>query len=139
MTQPIFDYLHTQRIGVVAVAMLDGSPHAATVHFAYMQEPLQLLMMTNRNYKKCEPIIANGEARASFVVGFSETEMRTLQMDGTLAFADEAAVSASYFDRFPEKRERYNAPDDVFLMFTPTWWRFTDFKAPKEERIITSD
>jgi len=35
----ILDYLKDQRVGVLAVEMLDGSPHGATVHFAHTEDP----------------------------------------------------------------------------------------------------
>ena len=37
-TSEIAEYLKEERIGVLAVEMLDGSPHAATVHYSYHEK-----------------------------------------------------------------------------------------------------
>ncbi len=60
MRQEILDYLKTQRVGVLAVEMLDGAPHGATVHFAYSEEPFVLYFETSRDYRKAQPILAKG-------------------------------------------------------------------------------
>jgi hypothetical protein len=40
MNKEILDYIKSQRVCVLAVEMMDSSPHAATVHFAHMDNPL---------------------------------------------------------------------------------------------------
>lgn len=143
MNETILNYIASQKIGVISVAMSDGSPHSSTVHFAHMETASQdlpsILIMTDRSYKKCEPIITNGKTPASFVIGFDESEMKTLQMDGHINFADEDMVKLPYFTKFPDKRKFYQEPNSVFLIFTPTWWRYTDFNAQDGNKIISSD
>jgi hypothetical protein len=138
MPQEALDFLLASRIGVVAVEMTDGSPHAATVHFAYEIDPLTFIILTDRSYRKMEPLLAHGATRASFVVGTDEGEMKTLQLDGVVSLPENESYQETYFARFPEKKEQFEGPDDVFFIFTPTWWRYTDYKAPKEKRITTS-
>src|SRR5687767_2038320 len=82
MNQDVLDYIKSQRVGVLAVEMLDGSPHAATVHFAHIENPLTFLLETYREYRKCEALFGRNESRASFVIGSDESNMKTLQMDG---------------------------------------------------------
>lgn len=144
MNETIFKYISEQNIGVLAVQMLDDSPHAATVHFAQIQDTSNanlpsILIMTDRSYKKCQPIIANGKTRASFVIGTDESEMKTVQMDGDVQFAQESAAKTPYFTKFPEKEKFYKADSSVFLIFTPSWWRYTNFKATDGNKIISSD
>lgn len=83
ISKEILKYLDSQRVGVLAVEMLDGSPHGATVHFAHTNDPLVFYFETSPEYRKAEPLHKNGKARATFVVGTSEEKpVRPLQLDG---------------------------------------------------------
>ncbi|MES2930679.1 MAG: hypothetical protein V4665_02765 [Patescibacteria group bacterium] len=39
MNKEIIDFINRERIGVLAIEMPDGSPHAATLHFAVHENP----------------------------------------------------------------------------------------------------
>lgn len=127
--------INTERAGVIAVQMLDGTPHAATVHFAYQPEPLTFIFLTSPTCRKLEALRA-GDAPASFVVGTTEELNKTLQMDGIARLEDTEELRAAYFAKFPEKLKHQ---DDVFFTFTPTWWRFTDWTLPQGKTIWLSD
>jgi uncharacterized protein YhbP (UPF0306 family) len=143
MNQEILDFIKSQRIGVLAVEMLDGSPHGATVHFAHQDNPVEFFFLTDREDKKCEPILARGKTRASVVIGFDEATMKTLQLDGEVKIVesedDKKRCFDAYFGKFPEKKKWMDDKDSVFLSFMPTWWRYTDYKKPKGEKIIISE
>ena len=142
MRQEIFDYLNTQRVGVLAVEMMDGSPHAATVHFAHSDEPFVFYFETYREYRKCESLFGRKTSRASFVVGSDEQNMRTLQLDGTVELVtprEKENYDAVYFGKFPKKLEKSKDPKFVFFKFVPTWWRFTDWSHPNGKQIWSSD
>jgi len=135
-------YLKTQHVGVLAVEMLDGSPHAATVHFAHTEDPFVFYFETYREYRKAEPLFAREITRASFVVGSDESNMKTLQLDGAVQLlkSDERTVYDSvYLGKFPEKKKKAEDPKFVFFKFTPTWWRFTDWTTPEGKKIWTSE
>ncbi len=135
-------YLNTQHIGVLAVEMLDGSPHGATVHFAYTDEPLQILIQTGAKSLKCEALLKNGETRASFVIGIDESEMKTFQLDGIARVAkkdEEESFINTFIAKFPSKEERAKEPGTVSIIFTPTWWRFTDMKTPEGRKVWVSN
>lgn len=135
------DYLKTQRVGVLAVEMLDGSPHGATVHFAHNEEPLIFYFETYREYRKAEPILKNKSTRASLVIGTNEAEMKTLQLDGkieALSSDERAEFDRVYLGKFPEKQAKASDPINIFFKFTPTWWRFTDWDTPQGKMIWTS-
>lgn len=136
------NYLSDKRVGVLAVEMRDGAPHAATVHFCHVGEEPVFIFETSRHYRKAEPILEGGEVRASFVVGFTEgpTE-KTLQFDGTvrLLTEEDAHLRAAYLAKFPEKEAKAADPDNIFFRFVPTWWRFTDWGAPGGKTIYLSD
>lgn len=141
MDSRILDFLKTQRVGVLAVEMLDGSPHAATVHFAHSDEPFVFYFETNRDYRKAEPLYGRPSTRATFVVGTDENAMKTLQLDGVaqlLAPEELATYEKVYLDKFLEKKKKVGDPKFVCFKFTPTWWRFTDFKTPEGKLILTS-
>jgi general stress protein 26 len=134
-------YLNTQRIGVFAVEMLDGSPHAATVHFAHTDEPFQFLIRTSVDSLKSQPLIKHGEIRASFVIGVDENNMKTFQLNGIARIIpkhEEETFSDIFMAKFPTKEVKVNDPKTACIMFTPTWWRFTDWKTPEGKRIWTS-
>lgn len=142
MDPKILTYLESQRIGVLAVEMMDGSPHAATVHYAHNENPLVFYFETYKEYRKAEALVGRDKSRASFVVGCNEDNMKTLQLDGfvELVKSDEMGVfDEVYLGKFPNKKEKAKANKFVFFKFTPTWWRFTDWTGPEGKVIILSD
>jgi general stress protein 26 len=141
MRPEVLEYLKTQKVGVLAVEMLDGSPHGATVHFAYTENPFVFYFETNREYRKAAPILHNKKTRASFVVGTDPAEPKTLQMDGIvkiLTARERKIFDRVYLPKFPEKNEKAKLAKVIFFKFTPTWWRFTDWTAPQGKLILTS-
>jgi len=110
MTPEILDYIESQRVGVLAVEMLDGSPHGATVHFAHTNDPLVFFFETYKEYRKAEPILKNKKTRATFVIGSDESNMKTFQLDGEI----------------------------IFFKLTPTWWRFTDWTRSEGKYVLAS-
>jgi len=141
MNQEILDFIKMGRVGVLAVEMPDGSPHAATVHYANTENPLVFYFETDRGYRKAEPLLAKETTRASLVIGFDEKEMKTLQIDGTarlLQDEEKGIFQETYLGKFPEKVAMSAKHDLVFFTLTPTWWRFTDWTKPKGKAILTS-
>ena len=138
MQKEILDYLKTQRVGVLSVEMMDGSPHGATVHFANSESPTIFYFETDRDYKKSEVLFGREVTRASFVVGVSEKEPRTLQVDGEVRLIkpeEKAEFEKIYLGRFPEKAKKMDNSNSVFFLFIPKWWRFIDF-AHKEGKLV---
>ncbi len=122
MNQQALDFLKTQRVGVLAVAMPDGSPHGATLHFAHTPDTLEFIFLTERTYRKFEPLRTKKETRASFVVGTSEEDMQTMQMDGILSEIHDMSETQTYRAKFTEKDlSDLDENNDVFLVFKPTW------------------
>ncbi len=140
MPQEIIDYLATQRVGVLAVEMPDGSPHGATLHFATNTEANEFYFRTSPAYKKMESLAERTTTRASFVVGTTEAEMKTFQLDGVLrkiTAEEQAAFEAAYLGKLTEKKGK--SSDGVGLVFTPTWWRFTDWTKPEGKFVLSSE
>jgi len=136
-------FIETEPVCVLAIEMMDGSPHAATVHFAHAVEPLRFVFLTESRYRKAEPLFGRDSSRASVVVGTTENKsnMATLQMDGiaTRLTPEDKALQEVYFAKFLKKRAKFTPPDDFFFKFTPTWWRFTDWRGADGKKIYTSN
>src|SRR5260221_8888214 len=82
MDKKILDFLKSHRVSVLTTLLKDGSPHGATLHYSHRDEPLELYFSTENTGRKSEGLL-NGEiGKASLVVGFSEEEWITLQMEG---------------------------------------------------------
>lgn len=137
MPQGILEYLKGQRVCVFAIEMMDGSPHAATVHFANTDEPV-FVFETEKGYRKTEALFGREISRTSMVVGSNEGDMKTLQLDGVAQLADEK-LKEIYLAKFPKKQGKLDDPKAVMFTFKPTWWRFTDWTAPGGKMITTSD
>jgi hypothetical protein len=138
MPNEVYDFLDSQRVGVVSVEMEDGSPHGATVHFAYQKEPFTLVVLTDRKSGKMLPITGDKNTRASVVVGTDEQTMMTLQLDGVASLPGTKDFEKVYFAKFPEKEEKFDSSTDIFFVFTPTWWRYTNYKDPGGKQILSS-
>ena len=141
MDQRILAYLKTQRIGVLAVEMPDGSPHAATVHFANSEDPLVFYFETNNHYKKAEALLKKDVSRASLVIGTDENNRKTFQLDGEVRLVkpeEEAIFDKVYVGKFPEKTEKLKDRAFIHVVFTAKWWRYSDFTVPEGKLILTS-
>lgn len=122
--------------------MMDGSPHAATVHFAYDEDAGKFYFETNREYRKAEALFGRGETRASVVIGVDESNMKTLQLDGTVSLLEKMereAFDSIYLVKFPQKKEKTSQGLFVLFSFTPSWWRFTDWTGANGKVILTSE
>ncbi|MEI6660105.1 MAG: pyridoxamine 5'-phosphate oxidase family protein [bacterium] len=140
----IVEYINSQRICVLALEMMDGSPHGATVHFAYDESSDQFLFETSRPYRKCEALFGRPVSRASIVIGVDESVMKTLQIDGEarLATKDEESgiFNEVYFKKFPIKlSKKHGGAENVFFIFTPKWWRYTDWTGKEGKAILLSE
>ena len=80
----VIDFLGKHRVGSLAIALEDGTPHVSAMHYSYNDNPIEIYFMTENTSKKCKPVIGGETAKASFVTGFSEEEWITLQMDGEI-------------------------------------------------------
>ena len=142
MRQEILDYLKSQRVGILSLEMLDGSPHAAAVHFAHIESPLTFFFETDSNYRKAEPLLKKSMTRASLVIGSDESLMKTFQLDGKvelLKSQEKRIFDSVYPGKFPGKKEKLQSSKVILFKFTPTWWRFTDWANPQGKTIWTSE
>ncbi len=139
MNEEALTYLTTQRVGVLAVEMPDGSPHVATVHFAHTTNPLEFIFLTERGYRKFEPLLQKKEVRSALVIGTQDGEMKTVQMNGILTETNDTNHIKIYCDKFIEKDFTNLDDNDVFVVFKPTWWRYTVWTLPEGKTVFNSD
>lgn len=125
MDQKALDLLKNSRTCVLSVCLPDGSCHGATMHFSVQENPLVVYIQTENTSMKCQKL----PTKASVVVGFSEETMQTLQMDGEIQRAsDLEEIYKIHYAKNPTAEKYKNDPGTVFLAFTPTWWRYSDYK-----------
>ena len=131
MDQKIIDFLDKERIAVLSVIQEDGCPHAASVHFSHDADPFRIYIQTSRTSKKAQPLLEGSISKAAMVVGFSEEEWVTVQMQGDIRIlSDQTEADQAYMVHYKKSpdAEKRRGPDTVILEFVPTWIRYTDFK-----------
>jgi general stress protein 26 len=135
MSPPVLDFLAKERVCSLAVILSDGSPHSAAVHYSHQAEPLKIFIQTSNTTTKAQPFLNGETGKASVAVGFSEQDWLTLQMRGTIRTISDPKeldeVYSIHYKKHPDA-EQYKGPNTVFLEFTPTWWRYTDFNTEPE-------
>lgn len=76
-----------------------------------------------------------GNAKAAIVVGMNEQDFVSLQMRGDVRIVSDAQeiahLCAAHYAKIPEA-EKHKSSSSIFLEFTPSWWRYTDFKTDPE-------
>lgn len=141
MDDRILEFLSSQRVGVLALVLPDGTVHGATLHYAHTDEPLACYFLTEAATRKAQAFESNLSVKASFVIGTDETTMKTLQMDGVvekLSTSEYELFDAVYLGKFASKSEKAKSPTGLRLKFTPLWWRYTDFKSLQGKLILSS-
>jgi general stress protein 26 len=133
LDQNVLHFLEKHRVGVLAITLEDGSPHAATMHYSMRDEPFKLFFATARDSKKGQALEGKKHIKASVVVGFDPKEWTTIQLDGELKVVTDPEqidlVKAIHYANNPDSRARHTEPETLMLVFTPTWWRYSNFQA----------
>lgn len=141
MPKEVVDFIQSQFLSVLSLEMPDGSPHGATVHFAYDGNSKLFLFETYNTHLKAKPLLSKKETRASLVIGFGEKERKTLQIDGVARLLkddnEEILFHKIYFKKFPNKKSQDK--NFIFFVVEPRWWRFTNWDAPGGKLVLTSE
>lgn len=128
------ELLQREKICALAVAMADGAPHAAALHYSEQTDPVTLFFQTFPSVKTKVIEERGGTAKAAVVVGMDENDMKTLQMRGDIHIisdsAEQEAVFKIHYAKHPEAEKR-RSELTILLAFVPTWWRYTDLKGKK--------
>lgn len=140
MDKKVTEFLTKEHVGSLAVE-IPGGMHAAALHFSHSDEPLVLYFSTEKDSRKMGGLSSSNSVKAAFVCGLSETDWLTLQMDGEVEIIPESElpkVHKIHYAKHPKSEQYKDDPGTVFLKFTPTWWRYTDYNT-KPMTIVTSD
>lgn len=132
----VHDFVQSHRVGVLAMTTEESGVHAATMHYAEQLEPLELFFLTDRNTKKCEAFARQKDRKAAVVIGFSEEEWTTMQMEGEARLLEnESEIAAGwkiYGEKFPERVKFKDDEESVLIKFTPSWWKYSVVKPEPE-------
>ena len=132
MEKTVFDFLIKHGVCSLTVLLPDGSPHAAALHFSHKKDPLELYFSTENTSRKTTGLLKGEPVKGSVVVGFSEEEWVTFQLDGEVrAVLDKdelTKVHKVHYAKHPNAEKWKDDPATIFLVFTPSWWRYTDYK-----------
>jgi general stress protein 26 len=138
----IANFLSQHGICSLTTLLPDGSPHAAALHFSHSAGGFEFTFLTKKSSRKAAALLNGGSVRGAIVVGFSEEELITLQLDGEVVLVSDEAelheIRRSYFAKHPSSKKYEGDPAYAFLKFTPTWWRYTDYNT-KPATILTAE
>ena len=138
----VLGFLSKHRVCSLTTLLKDGSPHASALHFSHKNEPLELYFSIENTSRKCKGLLKGETVKGSVVVGFSEKEWITLQMDGEVSAVSGKTeleeIHKIHYLKHPESEKYKDAPATIFLRFVPNWWRYTDYNT-KPESILSSE
>ena len=139
MDSKILNFLNNNRVSVFTTLLPDGSPHSAALHYSHVEEPLTLYFSIENTSRKCQDLLTGKTVKASVVIGFSEQEWITIQMDGSARLVSDSlelqSAKAIHYPKHPNSQKFENDPATVFLAFIPTWYRYSEFKSAPPVKI----
>src|SRR3989344_2070667 len=103
MDKRVLEFIGKNRVSVLTTLLEDGSPHASALHYSHKEEPLELYFSTENTSRKCEALLDGKSGNALVVIGFSEEEWITLQMDGRVqAIIDKEELKKTQAIHYPK-------------------------------------
>lgn len=142
MDQKIIDFLTKERVCGLTLVLPDGTPHSSAMHFWITKDPFNIYFLTKNTSKKFGKVQSEGKTQASIVSGFDEDAMVEYQATGEVSVVSDKiefekqkaldVVKNLHHEKF------YSDPSVVILKFTPSWWRYTEFKS-QPKLILSSD
>ncbi len=141
MDERVVKFLKRHRIAVLTTLVAGGQPHSASLHYAFNQNPFYLVFWTGSGTRKLNNMQENKSSKGSVVIGFSEEEWLTMQMEGEVKWITDAneqnEIWPCYAEKYDERKEYKDTQDSALLKFTPAWWRYSEVK-PLPSIIISS-
>jgi hypothetical protein len=125
----LFQFIHSQKLGVLGSLSRRGEPQSALVGIAVTRD-LEIIFDTVASSRKYANLRAN--PAASFVIGLGDpaTGERTVQFEG-LARQPESPELARYqevyFATWPECRQHLSWPGIAYFVVRPHWMRYSDY------------
>jgi nitroimidazol reductase NimA-like FMN-containing flavoprotein (pyridoxamine 5'-phosphate oxidase superfamily) len=81
LTEDILAFLTKHRVCALATMLPDGMPHGAALHYSHKNSPFELYVSVDSTNRKCIGLLKGEPVNGTVVIGFSEEEWLTLQMD----------------------------------------------------------
>jgi uncharacterized protein YhbP (UPF0306 family) len=129
--QVITAFLDNEKLAVITTMIDNSQPHSAVVYFSFDQERNEFYFSVDRTSRKARFLGASHTAHGSLVIGFSDTEWKTFQLEGVVQIiADEDQVADAkkiHYAKNPSSQKYEHDGDTIFLVFKPSWYRYTDF------------
>ena len=139
MNKTVLDFLGKERVCVLSGILPDGGSHSSTLHYSYQSEPLQFFFQTWDESTKVQALLKGQNKQASLVIGFSEQDNLTFQarceMRIVIDPVEREAFSKIHYQKHPFA-EQFKDEHTRLIVFTPTWWRYTDFTSVPEKIIV---
>lgn len=143
MDKKVLEFIKKNRVSALATVLAHGSPHTAVMHYSHLVNPLELYFSVDKTSVKCQFLLKRKEGKASVVIGFSEQEWITVQIDGLISIVDNREklrrIKTIHYKKNPSSKEFENDPNTIFLIFKPKWIRYTDFNFEPPNIILIED
>lgn len=130
--EEVYEFIHSQRLGVLATTDPVGRAEAALMGYAVTPE-LEIIFDTVKTSRKYPNLKASG--RVAWVFGC--TSEITVQYEGIareLEGEELAKYKATYFATFPDGPARESWPEITYFAVKPKWVRYCDYN-PGRRRI----
>ena len=128
----VYQFMRSERLGVLATVSEEGRPEAALMGFAVTPQ-LEIIFDTVKTSRKYPNLKKNPQV--AWVIGCA-TEV-TLQYEGVaeeLEGEELAKFKKTYFASFPEGPARESWPGITYFVVRPKWVRYCDYD-PVKRRI----
>lgn len=130
----ILDVFAANKYGVLSTLSAEGRPQSAVVALTETDE-YELIVGTSRNSRKYKNILVNPEV--SVVIGWDNDT--TVQYEGLarVVRGEEASeCQKKHLAKHPESVVHKDKADEVYILITPTWIRYSNFsKHPSDIEI----
>lgn len=147
MNKDVLAFLRINRVAVLTTMLQNNMPHAAALHYSIVENPedtsnFKLLFSVDSEQRKVELLNTTESCNGALVIGFSEEEWVTLQIEGVVRILnkpdDIQAAQQVHYKKHPNSEKYKDFPTTMFIEFVPTWWRYTDFNTD-EPTIYSSE
>jgi len=128
----VYQFMRSERLGVLATVSEEGRPEAALMGYAVTPQ-LEIIFDTVKTSRKYPNLKKNPQV--AWVIGCA-TEV-TLQYEGVAEELDGeelAKFKKTYFASFPEGPARESWPGITYFVVRPKWVRYCDYD-PVKRRI----
>lgn len=133
VTDSILKFLEVNGICALSVVLPDGSIHSASMHFSHNNNTFELYFSTERSSRKCTCLLNGDSVKGSVLVGVDDKVWKQLQMSGDITMVTDSNELSSimniHYAKHKESEKYKDDPETVFLKFTPSWWKYTDFNS----------